>query len=116
MSPFVLCTGGKLSVMGEEDLLATPRYLSTWTNLVLGHAVTAASASNKLHMTTKQSAITIAQVEYRISTGWMTTLISTFTSCPDSGLHVSEWSVAIVGKSTAELYNPNQTKYATRMG
>jgi len=48
--------GEKLFVMGEEDPLATPRYLLTWTNLVLGHAVTAASASNKLHMSTKWSA------------------------------------------------------------
>jgi hypothetical protein len=45
--------GGKLFVMVEEDLSVIPRYLSTWTNLVLGHAVTAASASNKLHMITK---------------------------------------------------------------
>lgn len=49
-------TGGKLFVMVEEDLLVILRYLSTWTNLVLGHAATAASALNKLHMTTKWNA------------------------------------------------------------
>lgn len=53
MSLSVLCMGGKLFVMVEEDLLVIPRYSSTWTNLVLGHAATAASASNKLRMTTK---------------------------------------------------------------
>lgn len=53
MSLSVLCMGGKLFAMVEEDLLGTPRYLSTWTNLVLGHAATAASALNKLHTTIK---------------------------------------------------------------
>jgi hypothetical protein len=47
---------GKLFAMVEEDLLDIPKYLSTWTNLVLGHAATAASALNKLHTTTKKNA------------------------------------------------------------
>lgn len=45
--------GGKLFAMAEEDLLDIPRYSSTWTNLVLGHAAIVASALNKLHTTTE---------------------------------------------------------------
>jgi len=38
-------------VMVEEVLSVTPRSSSTWTSLVLDHAATAVSASNKFHIT-----------------------------------------------------------------
>jgi hypothetical protein len=76
----------------------------------------AASASNKLHMTTKQSAIMIAQVEYRISTGWKTTLISTFTCVQTVVYMFLSGLLQLWVKVQRSSTTPNQTKYATRMG